>query len=101
MHARAVLLALAIATAGAGVAAQEPPPVPQRTPGRGFLANYEFHVGLEALSGDDPRLQWDFDAGGDIDVLRTEGGRVNLLVNYEGLLGEVLQKFDPIFNNYT
>jgi hypothetical protein len=36
-----------------------------------------------------------------VDLLRTRTFRANVLVNYESVLGHQLQRFDPIFNNYT
>ena len=101
MRPRAILLAVLVAASGATTQAQEPPRVPSAAARTGWLADYAFHLGLETLSGDDSRFQWDFDAGGDLDLLRTARGRVNFLFNYEGLLGQQLQQFDPIFNTYT
>lgn len=77
------------------------PPQPPPPEGGGWLSGYSFQMEMAKLSGDDTRFQWDFDIGGEVDLLRTGPGRVNLLVNYESVLGEQLQRFDPIFNNYT
>lgn len=102
MPPRRLLLALALALAGAPAWAQEPPQWPPAWSGRnGLLTGYAFHLGIETLGSDDPRYQWDFDLGGEVDVLRVGPGRVNLAVNFEGVLGEIFQRFDPIFNNYT
>jgi hypothetical protein len=102
MSLRTAVLALALALAGVPARAQEPPQRPPSWSGRnGLLTGYAFTLGLETLSGDDPRYQWDFDLGGQVDVLRVGPGRVNVSVNFEGVLGEILQRFDPIFNNYT
>ena len=91
-------MALAVAPASA----QEPPQkVPSWSGRNGLLTGYAFQLGLETLSGDDARFQWDFDLGAEVDALRIGSGRVNLAVNFEGVLGEILQRFDPIFNNYT
>jgi hypothetical protein len=98
---RVLLVALALCAAGATAAAQEPPEVPRFDQGQGFLTGFGYHLSLESLSGDDTRFQWDFDAGGELDVMRLDRYRVDFLFNYEGLLGEQLQYFDPIFNNYT
>jgi hypothetical protein len=102
MSRRPVVLALALALASAQAWAQQPPQqVPSWDGRNGLLTGYAFHLGLETLSGDDPRFQWDFDLGGEVDVLRVGPGRVNLAVNFENVLGEMLQRFDPIFGNYT
>lgn len=102
MSFRVTALALALALAGASASAQEPPQKPPTWSGRnGLLTGYAFNLGLETLSGDDPRYQWDFDLGGEVDLLRIGPGRVNLAVNFENVLGEILQRFDPIFGNYT
>jgi hypothetical protein len=102
MSSRTAVVALALVLAGASASAQEPPQkVPSWSGRNGLLTWYAFNLGLETLSGDDPRFQWDFDLGGEVDVLRVGPGRVNLAVNFENVLGEILQRFDPIFGNYT
>jgi hypothetical protein len=95
----AVLLAV-LAWVGPA-AAQEPPQFAPPDTGGGILTGFTFRIGLESLSGHDSRFQWDFDLGGDVDLLRLARARVNLLVGYEAVMGEEIQHFDPIFNNYT
>ena len=101
MRLRALLAVLAATCLGAPAEAQQPPQFPPAGTGEGWLASHSLQIGIETLSGDDNRFQWDFDIGGEVDLVRFDAGRVNLLVNYESVLGEQLQRFDPIFNNYT
>jgi hypothetical protein len=81
--------------------AQNLPNFPPAGEARGLLPGYTGYISLETLSGGDSRFEWDFDLGADVDLLRAGPARVNLLVNYESVLGKQLQRFDPIFNNYT
>jgi hypothetical protein len=101
MRLRILLAALAAACLWAPARAQQPPQFAPDDTDQGWLAGHAVQIGLETLSGDDSRFQWDFDIGAEVDLLRAGAGRVNLLVNYESVLGEQLQRFDPIFNNYT
>lgn len=80
--------------------AQEAPSTP---PGQApsFLADYNFHIDVEALSSADPRFSWDASVGGDIDVIDFGVGRVNLLANYEVVMGDELRPFDTNQGNYT
>lgn len=66
-----------------------------------FLSQYNFHLVAAALAEADPRFSWDAHLGGDIDVVDFVRGRVNLLADYELLLGSQFQAFDPIQGNYT
>lgn len=67
-------------------------PAPERW---GLFTNYNVHIGIETVSGDDPRFQFDMDAGGDLDIWDYVRGRVNTAFNYEAILGEEYQPFDP------
>lgn len=67
----------------------------------GFLTNFNYHLALEAFSGDDPEFRWDADFGGDFDIVGTPTVRVNALFNYEAILGEEFQPFDPNQGNYV
>jgi hypothetical protein len=101
MRVRLLLAAVAAFCLSGSALAQPLPQLPPATEGEGWLTGYNFHTGIDALSGDDSRFQWDFDVGGDVDLLRMGPGRINFLLNYEALLGEQFQRFDPIFNNYS
>ena len=99
---RALASSMSLVLLWAGTAAaQNLPLFPPPGDARGFLPGYTGYVSLEKLGSDDSRFQWDFDIGADVDVLRAGRARVNLFVNYEAVLGEQLQRFDPIFNNYA
>ncbi len=67
----------------------------------GLFTNYNVHIGIETLSGDDPRFQFDLDTGGDLDIWDYVHGRVNTAFNYEAILGEQYQPFDPNQGNYS
>ena len=73
-------------------------PAPERW---GLFTNYNVHIGIETVSGDDPRFQFDMDAGGDLDIWDYVRGRVNTAFNYEAILGEEYQPFDPNQGNYS
>lgn len=93
------LLAGLLVTAAA--AQTVPPHERDPTPSPGFLARFHYHLAMATLSGDDPLVQWDADFGGDFDLVDFGRGRVNVLFNYEAVLGEQFQPFDPVFANYT
>lgn len=92
------LTALLVAPASAQTV---PPHDRDPAPVNGFLTRFNYHFAIATLSGDDPLVQWDADFGGDVDVVDFGRGRVNARFNYEGVLGEELQPFDPVFANYT
>jgi hypothetical protein len=98
-------IALAAAALLALVSPLEAQPV-SLTPGppsgaTGLIPRYRFHLAAEALASDDPRFDWDADFGGDLDLVDYGVGRVTALANYEVLLGEQLQQFDPNQGNYA
>lgn len=76
-------------------------PAPSRAGTPGFLTDFRFHVNLAALATDDPRFTGAADIGGDVDLIDFGRGRVNFLGNFEAVLGEELQAFDPNQGNYT
>jgi hypothetical protein len=93
---RTWVLFLAI-IAGAGSAAAQG----TRGPTVSFLTRSEFHAGAEHLGGsDDERFRWDADFGGDIDLVDYTRGRMIFAANYQTVLGEELQFFDPNQGNY-
>ena len=72
-----------------------------RGPTVSFLTRSEFHAGAEHLGGsDDERFRWDADFGGDIDLVDYTRGRMIFAANYQTVLGEELQFFDPNQGNY-
>lgn len=65
-----------------------------------FFPRYEFHLGAEHLSSDDPRFTWDTNFGGDMDFVDYGRGRLTFAANYEAVLGEEFRNFDPNQGNY-
>lgn len=66
-----------------------------------FLSRFDYLLAIETLSGDDPQFQWDADFCGEFDIVGGPRGRVSALFNYEAILGEELQPFDPNQGNYA
>ena len=70
--------------------------------GVSFFPRAEFRMGAEHLSGiDDERFRWDANFGGALDLVDYTAGRLIFAANYQAILGEELQKFDPNQGNYT
>jgi hypothetical protein len=66
-----------------------------------FFPAGTFHMGAEHLSGiDDPRFRWDANIGGELDLIDYTVGRLIFAANYQAILGEELQQFDPNQGNY-
>jgi hypothetical protein len=56
---------------------------------------------IELLNEGDTDFHWDADIGIAADILDGSRGRVHLGFNYEAVLGDELQPFDPRLGNYT
>ena len=67
----------------------------------GFLTNYHFHLNALRLISSSDNFAWDTDFGGDLDFVDLQYFRGNLLVNFEGIIGEELRAIDPNQGNYT
>lgn len=65
-----------------------------------FVPHYDFHMGAEHLSGDNPRYVWDADFGGAMDVVDYGLGRFTFWANYNVMMGEQIRIFDPNSGNY-
>lgn len=65
-----------------------------------FLSRYAFHLTAEHLSGDDPRLVWEANYGGELDLINYGTGRLTFTANYRVLLGEEIRIFDPNQGTY-
>jgi hypothetical protein len=65
-----------------------------------FFPRYDFHLGAEHLSQDDPRFVWDTNFGGEMDFIDYGTGRTTFAANYEAVLGEEFRHFDPNQGNY-
>jgi len=90
-------LALTILLVGWAAAATAQP----SGPGVSFLPRSAFHMGAEHLSGtDDARFRWDTNFGGELDLVDYTHGRLIFAANYQAILGEELQIFDPNQGNY-
>jgi len=89
---RRTLIALALLGAATPAAAQGPVQ---------FFSRYDFHLGAEHLSQDDPRFVWDTNFGGDMDFVDYGIGRATFAANYEAVLGQEFRSFDPNQGNYT
>jgi hypothetical protein len=69
--------------------------------GVSFFPRSQFHAGAEHLSGiDDRRFRWDANVGAEVDLMDYTAGRLIFAANYQAILGEELQKFDPNQGNY-
>ena len=102
---RPVILALALASVAAPVAAQTLP-APQSSPqpesdGVEFLPRFDFHLGLEHLLSDERRFVWDAHFGGDLDLIAYRRTRLTFVADYQAVLGSQYQPFDPNQGNYT
>lgn len=92
---RLAAAALLVASAPAAPAQAQAPhliTVPDRTD---FLTRFDYALSIEALGSSDSRFDWNGHFGGDFDVVGGPRGRVNVLFDYEMLLGGELQPFDP------
>lgn len=73
----------------------------QTDPSLGFLTSYRFHLNAFGVVSSQEEFVWDADFGGDLDVFDFEHLRGNMLVNYEGIIGEEIRAIDPNQGNYT
>jgi hypothetical protein len=95
-------IAMSLSLCGAPAVAQPPVPAlstPASSPD--FLTHYNFHLSADALSNDDSRFTWQTHFGGDVDLVDYVAGRINVLIDYEAVLGNGFRKFDPNQGNYT
>ncbi|MDE3155932.1 MAG: hypothetical protein KGN76_12560 [Acidobacteriota bacterium] len=77
-------------------------PVTPAPPGAGFFTGYTFHMNAASMTGGgDPAFQWDADFGGDVDLVDYGKGRLNFLANYQVVMGDQFQLFDPNQGNYA
>lgn len=65
-----------------------------------YFSRFDFHLDAQHLTTDDPRFNWAFDFGGDVDVLRSRAARAIFVANYEGIAGEQFRRFDLNQGNY-
>jgi hypothetical protein len=75
---------------------------PAGAQGVSFLPRSAFQMSAERIFGSgDERFRWDADFGGVLDFVDYTYGRLIFLANYEAILGEQFQLFDPNQGNYT
>lgn len=98
---RATLVAAALGAPAAAVAQQVPPLIVEPEGRPDFLPRFDFWVSLEALSEHDTHFYWDADLGTSFDVVDYGRGRAEVVFNYEMVLGNELQPFDPRLGTYT
>lgn len=96
---RAAAVAYLILALARSAAAQEPLAHPPSS--REFLPRYDFLVLLAGLDINDNRFSWDARAAADLDVVDYVVGRVSVLAEYEVLMGNEQQLFDPNQGLYT
>ncbi len=66
-----------------------------------FLPRTAFHMTAEHLWGEtDQRFRWDTNFGGDLDLIDYGVGRLTFAANYQAILGDEFQVFDPNQGNY-
>lgn len=99
---RILCCVLAALAAGAPAWAQDvAPDAAADRPVAELLPGYDFRIGLEHLSSDDQRFVWDAHYGGVIGLVRYRGVRLDMVADYEALLGSEYQPFDPLQGNYA
>jgi hypothetical protein len=97
----AALAAVLLATCVQWARAQAPAPaliVPAER--LGFLTRLNYHFELEGYSGSDSAFRGSGRFGGDFDFVGGPKGRANAAFDYEAVLGDELQPFDPNQGNY-
>ena len=80
-------------------AAQEPLADPPSTVE--FMSRADMRMSAQALANKDPRFSWVAHWGGDLDLVDYVAGRLTFLADYQAVLGDELQPFDPNQGNYT
>lgn len=96
---RALPIACLILALASAVSAQEPLTSPPSSPR--FLSRYDFLVLLAGLDSSDNRFSWDAHISGDLDVVDYVVGRASVLADYEVVMGNEQQLFDPNQGLYT
>jgi hypothetical protein len=69
-------------------------------PGPEFLSRYDFHLSAAALGSADDRFMWDTHWGGEFDFVDYVKGRLTFVLDYQAVLGNELQPFDPNQSHY-
>jgi len=66
-----------------------------------WFPRFDFHLDAEYVTSGDPRFNWFFDFGGDVDVIRDDTVRALFVANYEAMAGEQFRRFDVNQGNYV
>jgi hypothetical protein len=66
-----------------------------------WFPRFDFHLDGEYATIGDPRFNWIFDFGGDLDVVSGDSVRAVFLANYEAIAGEQFRRFDVNQGNYV
>src|SRR5262245_59229193 len=96
-----LLLAMSFALAGGRAFAQRLPEAVPRPDMPGFLARSDFSLMLALLGTSDPRFTAAGGLNADVDVADYGTGRVNLFIDYEGILGNERHAYDLNHGNYV
>jgi hypothetical protein len=73
------------------------------TPGEAqeLFPRFDFHLDAAYATSGDPRFNWFFEFGGDVDVVRGDTARAVFIAAYEAVAGEQVRRFDVNQGNYT
>jgi hypothetical protein len=66
-----------------------------------WFPRFDVHFDGQYVTSGDPRFNWIFDLGGDLDVIDADEYRAVFMVNYEAIAGEQFRRFDVNQGNYT
>lgn len=77
------------------------PPLVKPPTAADFMSRFDFRLWAAALSNPDDRFSWDTHWGGDFDLVDYVHGRTTFLADYEALVGNQNQPFDPYQSVYT
>jgi hypothetical protein len=65
-----------------------------------LFPRFDFHLDGQYLTIDDPRFNWAFEFGTDVDVVDWGSGRATFRAEYEAMAGEQFRRFDVNQGNY-
>ena len=85
---RQLVVLAALVMSGARAEAQE------------WFPRFDFGLDGKYVTSGDPRYNWMFDFGGDLEVVRTDRLRALFVANYEAVAGEQFRRFDVNQGNY-
>jgi hypothetical protein len=74
--------------------------VPGRAHGQDILSRFDLHLEGAYLVADDPRFNWVFDFGAEVDAIDWGGGRATFVAGYEAIAGEEFRRFDVNQGSY-